>query len=387
VEGYFDVLALHGHGFPHAVAASGTALSSEHLRLLRKFCSRLIVLFDGDRAGQDAMERAMTTGLKEGWILEGAKLPQGLDPDELTRQSPEELRKILESARPLLDSKLEELAEEIRQNPTSESRVRALKQASEYLRELQDPLGQEVRTAWIAENFGIDRRTIQNAMGVGMLQVVGTKGILAGAPKTLAPQGSPSRSSQRQKSREKLSRRERWLLWGVLKGGEMSRSLERAMELGLPPSAELESLFVHSETREWLRRWRKRAESSSSEEMSPGIKKKGPNLGILSKITALLQSSSDEVLNGVEDAEMRAILTQGLLGGEVAGTPSSQELYAAGVEAVRQVWARFSQHLKKKLQEAEAIGDPDRRASAMKDYLDVQRKLKDFNDSSEIHYD
>ncbi|HOJ40428.1 MAG TPA: DNA primase, partial [bacterium] len=51
VEGYFDVLRLHQHGFRNAVAPLGTALTDGHLRLLRRFTARLLLLFDADEAG------------------------------------------------------------------------------------------------------------------------------------------------------------------------------------------------------------------------------------------------------------------------------------------------------------------------------------------------
>ena len=83
VEGYFDVIALHSAGFQNVVATCGTALTPDHLNVFKRFASKVTVLFDGDRAGISATERAMELGLAHGAILYGATLPEGLDPDEI----------------------------------------------------------------------------------------------------------------------------------------------------------------------------------------------------------------------------------------------------------------------------------------------------------------
>ena len=83
VEGYFDVTALHSAGFAHAVATCGTALTPEHVDLVKRFGKKFILLFDADKAGEAATLRAMELGLELGMVFHGAKMPSGLDPDEV----------------------------------------------------------------------------------------------------------------------------------------------------------------------------------------------------------------------------------------------------------------------------------------------------------------
>ena len=88
VEGYVDVIAMVGVGFPGAVAPLGTALTENQLQLLWKMVDEPILCFDGDRAGQKAAWRAAELALphlKPGKSLKFALLPEGQDPDDLAR--------------------------------------------------------------------------------------------------------------------------------------------------------------------------------------------------------------------------------------------------------------------------------------------------------------
>ena len=81
VEGYFDVLQLHQEGIHAAVAPLGTALTEGHLQQLGRFTKRLILCFDGDAAGQRAMEKALRLALPAGFDVRLLALPLEEDPD------------------------------------------------------------------------------------------------------------------------------------------------------------------------------------------------------------------------------------------------------------------------------------------------------------------
>lgn len=82
VEGYMDCLKLHQAGIEHAVASLGTALTQEQGRLLRRFVQEVILLFDGDEAGQREALRAVQVLRAEGLKVWVVSLPGGKDPDE-----------------------------------------------------------------------------------------------------------------------------------------------------------------------------------------------------------------------------------------------------------------------------------------------------------------
>jgi DNA primase len=79
-EGYTDVMMMHQHGYKNAVAVLGTALTADHLRLVKRFCKEAVLLLDGDEAGRNAMMRSMETFLSEDFLVSIALLPNGQDP-------------------------------------------------------------------------------------------------------------------------------------------------------------------------------------------------------------------------------------------------------------------------------------------------------------------
>jgi DNA primase len=86
VEGYTDVLAMHQCGIMNVVANSGTALSVEQIRLLRRFTANITLVYDGDEAGVKASMRGVDMFLKEGMNVRVLLLPDGEDPDSFARK-------------------------------------------------------------------------------------------------------------------------------------------------------------------------------------------------------------------------------------------------------------------------------------------------------------
>jgi DNA primase len=86
VEGYFDAIALHQAGLANTVATSGTALTADQARLLKRVVPRVVLTYDGDAAGQEAMMRSLGVLLAEGLDVTVADLPEGEDPDTLIQK-------------------------------------------------------------------------------------------------------------------------------------------------------------------------------------------------------------------------------------------------------------------------------------------------------------
>ena len=81
VEGYTDVVSLHQAGIENVVASGGTALTSDQLRLVRKYSNNLTILYDGDAAGVKAALRGLNIALEEGLNVKLVLLPENEDPD------------------------------------------------------------------------------------------------------------------------------------------------------------------------------------------------------------------------------------------------------------------------------------------------------------------
>jgi DNA primase len=106
-EGYMDVIALSAAGFPESVAPLGTALTERQIEMLWRLVETPILCFDGDAAGQRAAIRAVTRALpllRPAHSLRIARLPPGLDPDDLIkRDGPRAMEDLLGSAKTLVD--------------------------------------------------------------------------------------------------------------------------------------------------------------------------------------------------------------------------------------------------------------------------------------------
>jgi len=85
VEGYLDVIACHRAGVNTAVASLGTALAEEHVKLLKRWCDEVVVLYDADASGHKAAKRASEMLVADGLKVRVALMPAGEDPDTLLR--------------------------------------------------------------------------------------------------------------------------------------------------------------------------------------------------------------------------------------------------------------------------------------------------------------
>ena len=105
-EGYTDVIGFHQAGLPRAVATCGTAFTEEHVRLLKRYGSRVVLAFDADAAGQGAAERFYEWEEKYQVEVYVAAFPGGKDPGELAQHDPAGLAAAVETAKPFLGFRL-----------------------------------------------------------------------------------------------------------------------------------------------------------------------------------------------------------------------------------------------------------------------------------------
>ena len=113
VEGQMDLLMCHQAGFTNTVAVSGTALSPRHLETLRRLSNRLMIAFDGDKAGIAASERGWQSALSLGMEVKICALPRGTDPAELIRTNPSSWVQALKDAKHIITFFLEHSVAEV----------------------------------------------------------------------------------------------------------------------------------------------------------------------------------------------------------------------------------------------------------------------------------
>jgi len=103
VEGNMDCVSSHQAGVKNVVASSGTALTEDQVRLLKRFTKNICLAFDPDFAGQEALARGMEIAWKEDMTIKIIKLPQGMDPDDLIKKDSNEWRKAISGATDFMD--------------------------------------------------------------------------------------------------------------------------------------------------------------------------------------------------------------------------------------------------------------------------------------------
>jgi DNA primase len=159
-EGYLDVIMLHQAGFTHAVATLGTALTTEHLPLLRKGEPKVLVAYDGDKAGRTAALKAaklLSTGGFDGGVVLFA---QGLDPADMVKNGQiEQLNSLLHHPIPFIEFVITEI---ISSYNIGDPRAKeaALNEITGYLKTLS-PLMQEEYRGFVASRLGISTALVR----------------------------------------------------------------------------------------------------------------------------------------------------------------------------------------------------------------------------------
>lgn len=110
-EGYFDFLRAYQEGVQNIVASQGTAFTIDHVHLLRRYASSIVVSFDGDTAGDKASLAGLDMFLEQGLQVKILEVPKGYDPDTFIKEKGvKEFHRLLLEAKDILDTKLDRLS-------------------------------------------------------------------------------------------------------------------------------------------------------------------------------------------------------------------------------------------------------------------------------------
>lgn len=155
VEGYFDLLTVHQYGLKHSVATLGTALTTQHIRTLKRYTKNLNILFDADQAGVQATLRSLPLFLEEEVVGKTIVLPKGEDPDGFLRKGNlEEFGKRAERAVPLIDFFFERLMKTY-DVKSIDGKVRVAKEGVALLSKIPDKIRKDFYTKALAERLDV----------------------------------------------------------------------------------------------------------------------------------------------------------------------------------------------------------------------------------------
>ncbi len=164
VEGYFDLIALHNCGFKNSVATMGTALTAEHLKVLKGLAPLIYVLFDSDDAGKKAAVRSLNLFLDEELTCRAVLLPRGKDPDEfLSKEGPDAMKEAISKAEPLMEFYLNELRKKMDLS-TPEGKSRYLDNAMAYLSKVKNMAERGHYAVFAASTLGIPVGSVYEAL-------------------------------------------------------------------------------------------------------------------------------------------------------------------------------------------------------------------------------
>lgn len=160
VEGYFDAIALHQAGVTHTVATLGTALTAEHITVIRRFASNVVLLFDPDQAGVRAALRTLDLFVNSGIAVKVVSLPEGEDPDTYVRKYGADGFTALHRAAPSLLDFAVEHSLRTAESGTVEDRIRAVDAVLRILQKSAHPIEREERIRLVAERLGLSQQRL-----------------------------------------------------------------------------------------------------------------------------------------------------------------------------------------------------------------------------------
>jgi len=158
VEGQFDVVLSHQAGYTNAIAVSGTALTPHHVMLLQRLSNRAVLALDADRAGIAAVKRAADIMLPRGMDIKVANMVGGKDPADIVREDPAKLRKIIGSAKPVVEFLLDVIEAEKKDDRNFKLRVR--EEVLPFVARILNKMDQEHFEGVVAERTGTTKDAI-----------------------------------------------------------------------------------------------------------------------------------------------------------------------------------------------------------------------------------
>ncbi|MGN0999950.1 MAG: DNA primase, partial [Faecousia sp.] len=151
VEGNIDVVALHQYGFDNAVASLGTSLTEEQATLITRYAEQVILIYDGDEAGQNATQRAIPILEKAGLQVKVLQLKDAKDPDEFLKKfGADKFRVLLEGSSNRVEYQLNAIAGkyDLRED---DQKVKLLRESAELISTLGSPVQREVYMHRVAD--------------------------------------------------------------------------------------------------------------------------------------------------------------------------------------------------------------------------------------------
>jgi len=158
MEGYTDVIMAHQHGVTNAIACCGTALGERHLRLLQRFTEQIVLVLDGDEAGQKRTSEVLELFIANQVDMRILTLPEGLDPcDYLLNNGREAWESLLATATDALEYKLQQVEKHVGRNPSTHIAAQGVEEMLRVLAKFDVKAGEASSAALLREQQVLGR--------------------------------------------------------------------------------------------------------------------------------------------------------------------------------------------------------------------------------------
>ena len=161
VEGYMDAIALHQYGFDCAVASLGTALTPDGATLLSKYTDQVVLIYDGDNAGQNATQRAIPILEKAGLKVKVLQMQGAKDPDEyLKKFGADKFRLLLEGSSNRIEYQLNAIAKKY-DISVDDQKVQFVNECAALIATLDSPIKREIYGKRVAEAASLSEKAVE----------------------------------------------------------------------------------------------------------------------------------------------------------------------------------------------------------------------------------
>jgi DNA primase len=227
VEGYFDCLSLHQAGIENVVASCGTSLTQQQVAIMARYVPEVVMNYDPDAAGQNAMRRSIDLLLAKGLRIRILKLAGGLDPDDFVRKEGGEVyRRLLEKAPYFWQYLMAEAAHQYDLNDPA-MKATAVNDVVQHVAKIQDRIEQLEVARAVAEGFKVPESVVLERLNLtprrlGIGELGGNlRDRLKSVPKL--PPNSPIRE-------RRLTAAEKQLIQALLQDLDIARALQPVLQ-------------------------------------------------------------------------------------------------------------------------------------------------------------
>ncbi len=166
VEGYFDLIKMHLAGFNNTIAPLGTAITDVHLRILKRWTNKILLVFDSDSAGSTAAYRSLESILAGGFEVKIGVMPSGFDPEDfLDNYGSEALKNLLNQSKDFVDFAYQ-IGTQKYSVDSARGRAEMIEDILRLIKNIPDEIERTLRAGQLAKVVGVDEKLLMKQMAL-----------------------------------------------------------------------------------------------------------------------------------------------------------------------------------------------------------------------------